>query len=90
MIVFTTHWALTTGIREVGGQYSEDKKYFVTNQRSIGHYCFRTSEVHPTLEAAMVTAKTMAQKRAMQLYSQAITFANESWQPKVIRLKEKT
>lgn len=87
MIMWTTHWALTSGIKEVEGHWTEDKKYFLS--KSFGHTCFSPKEVHLTLVEAQVVAKAMAKRRADKLRNQAAQLDSRLWEPKVIHLKEK-
>ncbi len=87
MIRYVTRWALSTGIREVEGEYTEDGKYFTSSK---GYPIFVSSrEAHISLAEAVFEAKRMAAKRAKNLRAQAEKLESPDWQPKVVRREVK-
>jgi hypothetical protein len=79
MIRYVTRWALSSGIRSVNGEYTEDGKY------SHGKWVFvYAKEAFESLEKAVAEAKRMAKQRAANLRKNAEKLESPQWKPKVI------
>jgi hypothetical protein len=81
MIRYVTRWALSSGIRAVEGEYTEDGKYFHGEELFT---CIYAKEAFESLEKAVAEAKRMAKQRAANLRKSAEKLESPQWKPKVI------
>lgn len=86
MIRYVTRWALSTGIRRIDGEYTDDGKYF-TNKQGSAHVFVSAREAHETIEAATACARMMASKKAKALRAQADKLSASTWTPKVVSVE---
>jgi hypothetical protein len=80
---FITRWALSSGIRTVNGEYTEDGKYF-TGGNGYDRVFVSAKEAHEFLPDAVACARKMAAKKAASLCAMAAKLSAPSWQPKII------
>jgi hypothetical protein len=82
VIRYVTRWALSTGIRTVRGQYTDDGKYFICPSLFIS-----AKEVFETLDAAKEDARRRAAKKGASLIAQGKKLSDPKWEPKVQELR---
>jgi len=77
---YVTRWALTSGIREVSGEYTEDGRYFTARGLFV-----TADEAFDELSKAKSLAKQMARKKAASLRKTAEKLADPAWEPRIHR-----
>ncbi len=78
MIRYVTRWALSTGIKKVEGEYTDNGKYF-----HAGGVFVSASEAFDDLDKAKAEAKKRAQAKAKRLLAQSQALSDPRWQPKI-------
>ena len=83
-IRYVTRWALSTGIRKVEGEYTEDGDYF-TGGTGFARVFVSKREAFETFTEALGVARTMAKKKAVSLRQSADAMADPNWEPKGLK-----
>ena len=83
MVRYVTRWALSTGIRIVDGEYTEDGKYF-HSRKNYGGIFVAAREASETLELAQEEARRMAVKKVASLKKQIKQWEDPIWRADVI------
>ena len=79
MVRYVTRWALSTGIRQVDGKYTDDGKYFFA-----GAIFVTAAEAHESMAKAFAQARKMAAHKVESLRKQVAAFSDPKWSPKVV------
>ncbi len=80
MLRYVTRWALSTGIRQLDGEFTDNAKFFIAKSPVIW---LRTGETWVTLDDAQVEARRMADKRIATLKRAIAKLEDPNWKAKV-------
>ena len=82
-IRYVTRWALSTGIRTIRGEYTEDGRYFTARGIFVS-----AREAFESLVDAKEDARQKAVKKGARLIAQGKKLSDPRWEPKVHKLRD--
>jgi hypothetical protein len=85
MIRYITRWALSSGIRVVDGNYTDDGKYFAANTGTFSAVFVSADEAFETIERAQAQARKMADHKINSLMKQVAVLRDPYWKAKIAK-----
>lgn len=78
VIRYVTRWALSTGIRTIRGEYTDDGRYFAASGIFVA-----AKEAFANLDDAKNDARVRAARKGARLIAQGKKLSDPKWEPKL-------